>query len=149
MKKSLLLLLMSAFGTLSFSQETSENRQERTLEIPYDDMDQVKVALNLSEEQLIKWNQVNDKYYPSLKEIELQDSLDFRTKSNSVRKVMEDRDAELKEFVFAAQWDKYQGLKMQARRAEMKSRREEMMQKRKEMMEKRKQEQKEGDGGDQ
>lgn len=149
MKKSLLLLLISAFSTLAFSQETSENRPERTLEIAYDDMDQVKVSLNLSDDQLAKWNQVNDKYYPNLKEIEQRDSLDFRAKSNAVRKVMDDRDSELKEFIFAAQWEKYQRLRMQARREGMKSKREEMMQKRKEMIEKRKREQKEGDGGDQ
>ncbi|WP_370090459.1 hypothetical protein [Ekhidna sp.] len=149
MKKSLILILASALFSISFAQEATEKRSQREFEISYDDMDQVKVSLNLSDEQLQKWNQVNDKYYPNLKELEQQDSLDFRTKSIQLKKIMEDRDAELKEFVFAAQWDKYQNLKMQARREGMKSRREEMMQKRKEMMEKRKQGQKEGDGGDQ
>ncbi len=150
MKRSLLFLLISIFCTMLFAQEATSNQSQQEFKIPYDDMDKVKVALNLSDEQLEKWNEVNNKYYPTLKELEQQDSLDLRTKSSKMRKVIEDRDTELKEFIFAAQWDKYQSMKMQARREEMKGRREEMMKKRKEMMEKRKQgKDKEGDGGDQ
>jgi len=47
------------------------------------------------------------------------------------RSILQDRDAELKEFIFAAQWEKYQLLQRKEQRAKMKARRQEMMEKRK------------------
>ena len=144
MKHLIILLLIS--GCLAASAQRQNLAQN--FEIPYDDIDQVKVALNLSEEQVAKWNEVNGKYYPSLQELEKTDTLDNRAKMAKVRKIFEDRDAELKEFVFAAQWEKYQMQQRKEMREQMKVRRQQMMEERKKRMEeKKKQNQDSDDGG--
>ena len=115
-----------------------------SFQISYDSMDQVKVELNLSEDQLAKWNEVNEKYYPRLRELEQADSLESRQRIMRTRRIIQDRDAELKEFIFAAQWEKYQALQRKEQREKMKIRRQEMMKKRKQL-----QEDKKGDDGGQ
>ncbi|MEQ8629198.1 hypothetical protein [Ekhidna sp.] len=140
MKYTLLLLCALAF-TVSKAQRSGMNED---FEISYDSMDQVKVELNLSEDQLAKWSEVNEKYYPKLQALEKIDSLENRQRLMRVRRILQDRDAELKEFIFAAQWDKYQTLQRQEQRKRMKLRRQEMMMKRKQRLQ---EEKKEDDGG--
>ncbi len=113
-------------------------------QISYDSMDQVKVELNLSEDQLAKWNEVNEKYYPRLRELERTDSLESRQRIMRTRRIIQDRDAELKEFIFAAQWEKYQAIQRNQQREKMKLRRQEMMEKRKQRLQ---EEKKESGGG--
>ena len=138
--------LSTLFFALVCFVSAQETETKRTFEIPYDNMEKVKVDLNLSEEQLTKWNEVNDKYHPQLKELDQLDTLDDRMKMKQVRDIYADRDAELKEFIFAAQWEKYQTAQKQMMRERMKARRTEMMEERKKRMEERKKKQEKGDG---
>ncbi|WP_424961636.1 hypothetical protein [Ekhidna sp.] len=140
MKYTLLLLCAFAFTVLKAQRpEMKDNFQ-----ISYDSMDQVKVELNLSEDQLAKWNEVNEKYYPRLRELERTDSLESRQRIMRTRRIIQDRDAELKEFIFAAQWEKYQAIQRNQQREKMKLRRQEMMEKRKQRLQ---EEKKESGGG--
>ncbi|MEQ9466383.1 MAG: hypothetical protein RLN88_03175 [Ekhidna sp.] len=141
MRYTLVLLLIFTF---SFVKAQRPGMME-DFEIRYDSMEQVKAELKLSDEQFAKWKEVNDRYYPQLAQIEKLDSLENRQRMMRVRKIQKDRDAELKEFIFAAQWEKYEMMQRTAQRERMKSRRQEMIDKRKQRMEEMKEE--EPDGG--
>ena len=142
--KHLITLLLAI---VTFVASGQRQTMAEDFKIPYDDMDKVKVDLNLSEEQLTRWNEVNEKYYPSLQALEAVDTLDNRAKMAKARKIIEDRDAELKEFIFAAQWDKYQMQQRKEMREKMKARRQKMMEERKKQMEERKKKNEESDDG--
>ena len=116
MKNNFLLIVLVAFCTTIYAQNQptdskQQKRPEFKFKIPTDSMELLTEQLTLTEEQVEKWTKINEKYQPKFEEIAAVDTLDDRSKMVSARKVIREKENELKTFIFVSQWETYQKIK--------------------------------------
>jgi len=91
MKKHIVIiltfLLMISFGVKSQERMSQEQREKMAEEF--------KVKLDLSDDQVEQWKEINEKYKPEF-EILRSDSLSRREKGRLMRDIMERRDKDIK-----------------------------------------------------
>ena len=117
MKQAILLIGMLVAGNILFGQEKHPPR-----EIPETKIEKLKERLELTDEQVREWKEMEEKYRPELKEIRNDDSKERHEKMRAAADVMEKQQEELTKILTEDQFTELQIIREEVKRKKKKRR---------------------------